>query len=138
MDIERLRTWLETKAELSFSRSSGPGGQNVNKVNSAITIHVNLRSLEGIGEAEQAMLFTKLKNRINVEGELVIRADDTRSQLENRKLALERTLAMIVRALHREKPRRATKPTKASKERRIVAKKMIAVHKLNRSRPDME
>lgn len=135
MDQELLRQSIELQGQLSFARSSGPGGQNVNKVSSATTLHTDLHRLEGVSDAERAMLFEKLANRINSQGELVVRAEDTRSQLENRRLVYERTLALIIKALHRDKPRRATKPTRASGERRIATKKRISSNKKNRQTP---
>ena len=149
MNPEKIRHWLETKAELSFSRSSGPGGQNVNKVNSKTTLRVDLALIEGISESERARLLDKLGSRL-VGGttgpsgealpgtELLIQVQDERSQLLNRGLAVERALAVIVKALHRDKPRRATKPSRASQERRVVSKKVVSTHKKNRGRPGVE
>ena len=146
MDSTVVRTWLETKATLSFSRSSGPGGQNVNKVNSKSTLRVDLALIEGVTESERRRLLDKLGSRL-VGGstgpsgeaqpgtELLIQVQDERSQLLNRGLAVERALAIIIKALHRDKPRRATKPSRASQERRVASKKVAGVHKKNRTKP---
>lgn len=154
MDIAALRAALEAQASYSFSRSSGPGGQNVNKVNSKAALRVDLARLPGLSDAERARLLDKLKNRLVGETvrpdpaggpdlvcpgtELLIQAQDERSQLHNRGLALERALAVIVNALHRDKSRRATKPSRASQERRIAAKKTAGGHKRNRARPQAD
>lgn len=135
MDAILVRLWLETKAEISFSRSSGPGGQNVNKVNTKTLIRVPLDQVEGLTLDEITLLKISLKSRLTLENELVIQVQDERSQLANRELAVDRVLEVIIRGLHRDKPRRATKPTKASKERRLTAKKTAATRKAGRSIP---
>ena len=132
MDAEAVRKWIEDHGEETFSRSSGPGGQNVNKVSTKALLRVPLGSLEGVTEGERLRLFDKLKNKLTTEGDLVIQAQDERSQLLNRELAVERMVHTIVQALHREKPRKKTKPTKASKERRLTAKKITSTTKRNR------
>ena len=123
-----------TKSELMFSRSSGPGGQNVNKVNSRTQLKIALTDLEGLSEDERSLLLAKLQSRL-VDGALQITVQDERSQLLNRELAIGRALAIIVESLHVPKVRRKTKPTKASKERRLTAKKSTSIHKANRSKP---
>lgn len=133
-----ITDWILVNGVCTFSRSGGPGGQNVNKVSSATTIHVNLHRLEGVSDTERARLFQKLANRINSEGELVVRAEDSRSQPENRRLAQGRSLALILQALHRDKPRRATKPSRASQQRRVASKKITGTHKKNRGKPGVE
>ena len=133
MDESLARLWLETKAEVSFSRSSGPGGQNVNKVNSKSTIFVDIRAMEGLTDLEKIRAMEKLAPRLTTEGILVIQVQDDRSQLMNRETAVDRVLAVLKQAIHRDRPRRATKPTKASKERRLTAKKISSSHRKNRS-----
>jgi len=133
LDVALLRLSIETHGEESFSRSSGPGGQNVNKVSSKALLRMNLQLLGGVTDEERARLTVKLASRLNAEGQLVLQAQDERSQLLNRELAISRLVALIVAALHREKPRRKTKPTKASHERRLTAKKVSATHRRNRT-----
>jgi len=132
MDAQQLRFWLENKATLSFSRSSGPGGQNVNKVNTKVSIFVPLGELPGLSDFERSLLLEKLAGRLSEGHVLVVQVQDTRSQLQNRELAVERILSVLHKALHRDKPRRPTKPTRASQERRLVTKKTVARHKANR------
>jgi ribosome-associated protein len=154
MNLETMRSWIATHASESFSRSSGPGGQNVNKVNTKATLRVDLALIEGLSPAERGRLLEKLKNRLvgesirpDPEGgpplvspgtELLIQVQDERSQLQNRELAVERALAIIIAALHRDKPRRATKPSRASQERRVASKKVAGAHKKNRGRPGLD
>lgn len=149
MDPNAVQLWLENKASFTFSRSSGPGGQNVNKVNSKSTLRVDLALIEGVSDSERLRLLEKLGLRLvggstapdgsSIPGtELLIQVQDERSQLLNRGLAIERALAIIVKALYREKARRATKPSRASQERRVASKKAAGVHKKNRGRPGEE
>jgi ribosome-associated protein len=133
MDRQAARAWLENRAEISFSRSSGPGGQNVNKVNTKASLFAPLARIEGLSGAERGHLAVKLAGRLTADGVLVVQVQDTRSQARNRELAVERVLSILTRGLHRDKPRRKTKPTKASKERRLQAKKIATRHKRNRT-----
>jgi ribosome-associated protein len=133
MDKETVRAWLENKAEISFSRSSGPGGQNVNKVNTKASLFAPLAQIEGLSGAERAWLSRRLAGRLTVDGVLFVQAQDTRSQARNRELAVERMLELLEKGLHRDKPRRKTKPSKASKERRLQEKKISTRHRRNRT-----
>jgi len=118
-------------------------------VNSKTTLRVDLAPIEGVTETERLRLLEKLGSRLvggsagpSVEAlpstELLIQVQDERSPLLNRGLAVERALAIIVKALHRDKPRRATKPSRVSQERRVDAKKVVGTHKKNRGRPVVE
>lgn len=138
MDRQAARAWLEDRAEISFSRSSGPGGQNVNKVNTKATLFAPLARIEGLSDAERAYLAVKLAGRLTADGVLVVQVQDTRSQARNRELAVERVLDILARGLHRDKPRKRTKPTRASKERRLQSKKITTRHKRNRTAPQDE
>ncbi|HTH12862.1 MAG TPA: alternative ribosome rescue aminoacyl-tRNA hydrolase ArfB [Spirochaetia bacterium] len=133
MDQEALRRWIEDHGEESFSRSSGPGGQNVNKTSTKALLRVSIPLLGGITEPERARLLVKLAGKLTAEGDLVVQAQDERSQGMNRDLAIERVIALVVQGLHRPKPRHKTKPTKASQERRLTAKRVASNHKRNRS-----
>ncbi len=132
MDAQAVRRWIEVNGEISFSRSSGPGGQNVNKVNTKSLLRISVAALEGITEDERQRLLVKLAGKLTSEGDLLVQVQDERSQLLNRELAVERILQTIAEGLHRDKPRRKTKPTKASKERRLTAKKAASSHRRNR------
>ena len=149
MNLDNIRHWIGDHAIETFSRASGPGGQNVNKVNSKTTLRVDLALIEGVSESERLRLLDKLAAQLvggstGPDGEalpgteLLIQVQDERSQLLNRGLAVERALAIIVKALHRDKPRRATKPSRASQERRVASKKVAGAHKKNRGRPGVE
>ena len=132
MDKQTVRAWIANKAEISFSRSSGPGGQNVNKVNTKATLFAPLAEIDGLTAAERSYLSVKLANQLTVDDVLVVQVQDTRSQSKNRALAVDRVFALIVKGLHRPKPRRPTKPSKGSNERRLETKKAAGRNKRGR------
>jgi ribosome-associated protein len=124
---------LAAAADWTFARSSGPGGQNVNKVNSKTLLRVPLDKLELLSETQRQIVAARLASRL-VDGALTVHVQDTRSQWENRELALRRLEALIREALIPIKQRRPTKATRASKERRLTAKKRASGTKRDRGR----
>ncbi|MFP4490358.1 MAG: alternative ribosome rescue aminoacyl-tRNA hydrolase ArfB [Spirochaetaceae bacterium] len=119
---EEIRRCIEERGIEEFSRSSGPGGQHVNKTSSKVTLKIPLSELP-VRTEEIRRIEHLLSGRMNSEGELVIRSSETRSQTNNRKRAYERALQLIVSALAPEKKRRPTSPSRGSKERRLESKK---------------
>jgi ribosome-associated protein len=112
----------ERELEEQFIRASGPGGQNVNKVSSAVQLRFDARTSPSLSNDVSIRLQRLAGNRLTNEGVIVITANSHRSQDQNRDEARERLFAMIREAANPPPPRRKTKPTKASKKRRLDSK----------------
>lgn len=123
---------LERELEFRTSRSSGPGGQGVNKTETRVEAILNIGSCSALDEDQKSRLRENLSSRINSSDELVVAAQDYRSQLSNKQLAVHRLLAIIEGALTVHKPRISTKPSRSSKRKRREAKTLRSAIKKNR------
>lgn len=134
MDIDLLGK----EVEFSTARSGGKGGQNVNKVETAVTAFWKPANCQFLSEAQKTLVTEKLGNRINAGGAVVVKAQTRRSQLANKAEALEKLMKLIEQALVVKKARIALKPGKAAKEKRLRDKKMNALIKQERAKRNWE
>lgn len=126
----------EKELSFSFIRASGPGGQNVNKVATAVQMRFDVRNSTAFSDAVRERLEKLAGSRLTLEGEIVITANRFRTQERNRSDAIERLVALIAKAAEPPPPpRRPTRPTRASKERRLTAKVRRGQIKVGRGRP---
>lgn len=123
------------EAELSFSavRSSGPGGQNVNKVSTAVEMRFDIPHSEVLFDSEKSTLMCRLSSRLTSEGVLIVFSQESRSQLSNRKAATDRLLRLLANALKVSKRRIPMRRTRASVARRLDAKRARSVIKRSRN-----
>jgi len=133
---EEHKKQLETEIVFSATRSSGPGGQNVNKVNTRVELRFSVINSIIFSNEEKARISLKLKNRINSEGELIITSQTARTQLDNKEKALEKFFDLIEKALTIQKKRLKSRPTVASRLKRLESKKNLAQKKQLRKPPE--
>ncbi len=126
-------------SELNYKavRSSGAGGQNVNKVSSKVVLSFDLEKSKGLNEEEKIYLKEKLASKLTQEFILILNCDEDRSQVKNKSIVTKRFLKIIEKGLTKTKIRRSTKVTRASKERRLKTKKTTSIIKQNRKKPEL-
>jgi ribosome-associated protein len=112
---------LESEMDFQTSRSSGPGGQNVNKVESRVTLRFNVPQSIILSEEEKQRLTSKLS--LTTEGDLIVNSQETRSQVKNKEIAIQKFYDLLKEGLVKKKVRKVTRPSKASQRKRIDAKK---------------
>ncbi len=123
-----------SELSFTFSRSSGKGGQHVNKVNSRVTLWFDLEASRSLSDAQKQLIRQRLSGRINRQGVLQLDADRRRSQGANRDDALSRFASLLRGALHVERVRRKTKPSQGAKKKRLQQKKQRSQLKKQRGR----
>lgn len=125
-------------SELNFKavRSSGAGGQNVNKVSSKMVLIFDVATSLGLDDEEKVLLQTKLKTKISQENLLILTCDEDRSQLKNKRIIIKRFFEMLEKALTKPKVRKATKITRGANEKRIQEKKKAGEIKAGRKKLD--
>ncbi|UZO81599.1 aminoacyl-tRNA hydrolase [Aquimarina sp. ERC-38] len=117
-------------------RSSGAGGQHVNKVSSKILLHFNVEASEAFTNTEKLRLQTKLASRLSNQGDLILSCSQTRSQHRNKEICTDRLIKLLQSSLQVPKVRKKTKPSKTSQLKRLQNKKTQALKKANRRSPD--
>ena len=127
-------------SELTFKdiRSSGAGGQHVNKTATKIEVSFNVLFSEGLSDAEKELLQKRLPNRITTDGLILLQCGETRSQARNKKIVIDRLLELLQQNLRIQKKRKKTKPSKAVIEKRLKAKREKALKKVSRKPPKID
>lgn len=133
METEKIISELKFKAV----RSSGAGGQNVNKVSSKVVLSFDLKNSQALSDEEKAVLETKLTSRLTSDQILILNCDEDRSQLKNKEIVVKRFLELIQKSLVVSKPRKATKIPKSVIEKRLKDKSTNAEVKQNRKKPEL-
>lgn len=134
MDQQKIYKEFQFKA----IRSSGAGGQHVNKVSSKVELSFNINSSQGLSLPEKQRLVLKLSSRLTKEGVFILQCDEARSQHKNKELVVKRCFAALKKALEVPKRRKPTKPSKSSVEKRLKSKKMGSRKKANRRKPEWD
>ena len=134
MDAEKIISELSFKAV----RSSGAGGQNVNKVSSKVVLTFDVNSSQALSEEEKALLLMNIASRLTIENILILNCDEDRSQLKNKDIVVKRFLEIIKKGLHVPKVRKATKIPKSVIKKRIKDKKNISEIKQSRRKPNLD
>ena len=127
---------FEKEFDFQTSRSSGPGGQNVNKVETRVTLRFNVHSSELLDQREKERLQLKWASKLTSEGDLLVSAEKHRSQLRNREEAIKTFKRLVEKAFTDPKPRKKTKPSKSAIKKRLDSKKKHSNKKSNRRKPD--
>jgi ribosome-associated protein len=134
MDIETLVKEFNFKTV----KSSGPGGQHVNKTSSKVFASFHIQNSKGLNDDEKELLSTKLFKKISSGGYITLFSANSRSQHQNKSIVIDRLIELIKLSLARSKPRKKTKPSKASIEKRLQQKKKITLKKINRKFPKID
>ena len=129
IEIRSLLPWVEAR----YSRSPGPGGQNVNKVNTRVTLLFDVASCTKLTTAQKATIRRRLRTRLSRDGRIRVVCHRERTQGRNRAAAERRLIELLRAALRQPKPRRRTRPTAASRERRLATKRSRAELKRQRT-----
>ena len=127
---------IKKELVVTTSRSSGPGGQNVNKVESKVTVRFNVQYSSILSEEQKAIISTFYSKKLTADGELIVSCETHRSQIKNKEIAYKKMDRLLTRPFIKQKPRKKTKPSKSSIQKRLDLKKMNAEKKRMRQKPE--
>jgi ribosome-associated protein len=133
---DSIKEQLLTEVQFSASRSGGPGGQNVNKVNTKIELRFSVQESEVLDELQKQLILLKLKNRINNQGELLITSSTERTQWRNKEKTTKKFFELIEKSLTKPRKRKKTQPTMSSRLKRMENKKKLGKKKQLRKPPE--
>lgn len=134
MDLNLLIPELKFKA----IRSSGSGGQHVNKVSSKIELHFFIEHSSVLSDEQKQLLLNSLNSKLTKDKELILQCDESRSQHKNKELVIKRFFKLIKEGLHVTKKRKATKIPKSAIKKRLKSKRILSEKKVTRKKPDLE
>lgn len=134
-EYHKMLNYIIPHIRYKTSRSSGSGGQNVNKVASKVELLFDFKECELFNETEKALINNRLSSRIQSDGLLQVISQESRSQLENKDIALQKLIALITNALKVDKKRKKTKPSMKAIQNRLDSKRKQALKKINRKAP---
>ena len=127
---------LYRELDFTASKSSGPGGQNVNKVNSKITLNFDVAHSQILTDEEKHIILTRLSGQLTKDGVLQLSSQDQRSQLENKEAVIKKLEWLIAKAFEKKKARKKSKPSHTAIQKRIKSKKHLSEKKKWRQKPD--
>lgn len=131
------RQTIENELRFKMVRASGAGGQHVNKVATKVILYFNVLASQGLSAEQKELLTINLRTRLTANGQLQLSCGDTRSQLRNKRLVIERLFVLLQRGLEVKKERKETKPSKVVVKRRLENKKRQSQKKANRKPPEI-
>ncbi|HKJ79323.1 MAG TPA: alternative ribosome rescue aminoacyl-tRNA hydrolase ArfB [Prolixibacteraceae bacterium] len=134
---ESQKQQLESELNYSATKSGGPGGQNVNKVNTSVELRINITESAGLNESQKQTVLHKLQNRINLENELILVSRSARSQWQNKTMVTKKFFELLEKALAPTKKRIKTKPTATARKKRLENKKKRSQKKDLRKPPEV-
>lgn len=135
MESKRIQIGkIRPEITVQTARSSGPGGQHANKVETKVMLRFNVLTSRLLTDEEKETIRTKLASKLTKEGELIVSSDGKRSQLKNKEIAFKKLDRLLSKAFVQKKARKKTKPTKAANEKRLQAKKQNAEKKAMRQK----